>query len=268
MKIPLWLIAVLFVGWSAFSINYWYCIKWGHCGGEKAVAEEPLNTSGEPLFRWNASEPEVDANFKKFKAALLKRGGQGDTLQIVGLYRAGEEKGPELAMARARELRDMMKPELPEDRVRLSTRSVVDSLSATSDPMPSAAFNWLKMVMKKEEGAIIESDNAITILFPFNSTIKEQDPKVDEYLRALVDKHKATNVTFSVVGHADNVDSDEKNLAFGKARAQAIAKIMTDYGIAANRIKVDSKGESEPVADNGTEDGRQQNRRVVITVNQ
>lgn len=267
MKIPLWLIAILFVGWSAFSINYWYCIKWGHCGGEGPATEEASTSSGEPRFRWNTAQPEADANFKKFKAALLKKGGQGDTLEIVGLYRAGEENGPELAMARARELRDMMKPELPEGRVRLTTRSVADALTATSEPMPSAVFNWLKMVMKKEEGAIIESDNAITILFPFNSTVKEQDPKVDAYLKELVNKHKSTSVTFSVIGHADNVDSDEKNLAFGKARAQAIAKIMTDYGIAASRIQIDSKGESEPVADNNSEDGRQQNRRVVITVN-
>jgi len=72
-----------------------------------------------------------------------------------------------------------------------------------------------------------------------------------------------------VVGHTDNVGEDKENIALGLGRAKAIAKFLTSHGIAANRIQTDSKGESEPqpLADNNTEDGRHQNRRVVLTVN-
>lgn len=273
MKIPLWLPLILFVGWSAFSINYWYCGQWGHCGKAGTATTEPARTtSGEPLFRWNADRPEADDNFEKFKKGLIKKAGQGDTLVVTGLYRAGETAAAgganSLGIARAKALLAMMGPEVPESRMRMEARETKDELSATSDPMPSADFSWRKMMLKKEEGAIIVADNATTILFPFNSTERDRDAKVDAYLKQLVDKHKSTNATFAVVGHTDNVDTDEINKALGQGRAQAIARILTGYGLASNRIQVASKGESEPVADNATEDGRHQNRRVVITVNQ
>lgn len=265
MKIPLWLIAVLFAGYTVWCVNYWHCRQCDCCNGESP--ETTVQTSGVPLFKWNADKPESDANFSAWKKDLLAKGGQGDTLLITGWYRAAEANGAKLGMARAEALRAMMMPEMPDSRLHLAAKAVEDSLAEGGPARQSAGFSWSKMVLKKEEGAIIESDNAVTFLFPFNSTEKDKDPAVDAYLKKLVDKHKATNATFSVVGHTDNVGSDAQNAALGLGRAKAIAKILMDNGIATNRIKVESKGKSEPVADNNTEDGRHQNRRVVLTTN-
>ena len=269
MKIPLWLIALLFVGYTVWCVNYWHCRQCHCCNGEQPV-EETAQTSGVPLFKWNADQPEADANFKAWKKALLARGGQGDTLLITGWYRAAEANGSKaanLGQARAEALRAMMMPEVPDSRIHLTYKTVEDSLMDGGAPRESADFSWLKMVLKKEEGAIIESDNDVTFLFPFNSTEKDKDPAVDAYLKKLVDKHKTTANTFSVTGYTDDVGEPEANIKLGMGRAKAIAKFLTDNGIAANRIKVDSKGEAAPVADNSTEDGRHQNRRVVLTVN-
>ena len=267
MRIPLWLIALLFVGYSVWCVNYWHCRQCQCCNGQQPV-EETAQTSGVPLFKWNADQPEPDANFKAWKKNLLATGGQGDTLLITGWYRAGEKNGVKaanLGQARAEALRTLMMPEMPDSRLHLAFKTVEDSLADDGIARESADFNWLKMVLKKEEGAIIESDNDVTFLFPFNSTEKDKDPAVDAYLKKLVDKHKSTNATFTVVGFTDNVGEPDANIKLGLGRAKAIAKILTDNGIAANRIKVDSKGESLPVADNNTDDGRHQNRRVVIT---
>ena len=125
-----------------------------------------------------------------------------------------------------------------------------------------------KWCLKKEEGAIIESDNVVTLLFPFNSTEKDNDPAVDAYLKKLVEKHAALNTSFAVTGHTDDVGEPAENLQLGLGRANGIANILMKNGIAANRIKVESKGEAAPTADNTTEDGRHQNRRVTIEVNQ
>lgn len=266
MKIPLWLIAVLFAGYTVWCVNYWHCRICDCCDGQKP--ETTVQTSGVPLFKWNAAQPEPDANFKNWKKEMLAKGGQGDTLLITAWYRAGETDGAKLGMARAEALKAMMMPEMPDSRLHLAAKAVEDSLAEGGPARESAGFSWIKMVLAKEEGAIIESDNAVTFLFPFNSTEKDKDPAVDEYLRKLVEKHKATSATFLVVGHTDNVGSDEQNNALGMGRARAIAKILTDNGIPASRIKVESKGKSEPVADNNTEDGRHQNRRVVLTTNQ
>jgi outer membrane protein OmpA-like peptidoglycan-associated protein len=97
--------------------------------------------------------------------------------------------------------------------------------------------------------------------------VRESDPKVDAYLKSLCEKHKATNANFTVVGHTDDVGTDQENFSLGLARAKSVAQTMIANGIAAARIKTDSKGEKEPVAGNDTDEGRHQNRRVVITVN-
>lgn len=265
MKIPLWLIALLFLGYCVWCANYWHGHQMQHCCGDGAALKE---TTGVPLFRWNTDKPESDAKFPDWKKALLAKGGQGDTLVITGHYRAGEANGEQLALARAAAIRDMMAPELPASRIRLAAKMVNDDLKEGGDPMESAAFNWSKMVLKKEDSAVIEADQDVILLFPFNSAERDRDPKVEAYLKTLCEKHKATGATFNVVGHTDNVGTDEENMKLGLDRAKTVVRILNENGIAANRVNTSSKGESEPVADNSTDEGRQKNRRVVITVNQ
>lgn len=269
MKIPLWLLALLFVGWTAWVVNHYYCQKCGCCGD--VVTEAGKETTGVPLFKWNSASPESDANFGAWKKTFLKSGGQGDTLVITGHYRAGEKndsKFENLGLARAAALKGMLVPPLPDDRVRTAAKLVTDNLAEGGAALESVSFNWLKMMLKQDAGAIIETDeNSVTILFPFNSTVKDKDPKVDAYLQKLGEEHKGDNATFNITGYTDNVGNDADNVALGLARAQSIAQILTRYGIAAGRIKTDSKGKADPVADNSTDDGRHQNRRVVITVN-
>lgn len=266
MKIPLWLIGLLFAGYTAWCVNYWHC-NVCHCCDGAAAATSAAETTGVPLFKWNADKPLADAKFPDWKKALLARGGQGDTLVITGHYRANEANGEQLALARAAAIRDMLAPEFPANRVKIAAKLVDDGLADGGAAMESADFSWLKMILKKEDSAVIESDKDVILLFPYNSTEKESDPKVDAYLKELCEKHKATNATFVVVGHTDDVGSDESNMAFGAARAKSVAKILMSNGIAASRISTSSKGESQPVATNETEEGRHQNRRVVITVN-
>jgi outer membrane protein OmpA-like peptidoglycan-associated protein len=266
MKIPLWLIGLLFAGYTAWCVNFWHC-NVCQCCDRAAVATAATGTTGVPLFNWNAAQPVPDDKFPDWKAKLLMSGGQGDTLLVTGFYRAGEPDGEKLALARAGAIRDMLAPEMPASRVKIAAKLVDDGLAEGGSAKESAEFDWLKMVLKNEEAAVIESDNDVILLFPYNSTEKESNPKVDAYLKELCAKHKSTNATFKVVGHTDDVGSDESNMAFGLARAKSVAKILQSNGIAAARISTSSKGESEPVASNADEQGRHQNRRVVITVN-
>lgn len=266
MKIPLWLIGLLFAGYTAWCINYWHC-NVCHCCDDTSAATPATGTSGVPLFNWNADKPVADAKFPDWKKALLVKGGQGDTLMVTGYYRANEANGEKLALARAAAIRDMLAPEFPANRVKLSAKLVDDGLAEGGSPKESAGFSWLKMILKKEDSAIIESDKDVILLFPYNSTEKESDPKVDAYLKDLCEKHKADNVTFVVTGHTDNVGTDEENISLGLSRAKTVAKTLAANGIAASRISTQSKGESEPASSNDTEEGRQQNRRAVITAN-
>ncbi len=69
-----------------------------------------------------------------------------------------------------------------------------------------------------------------------------------------------------ITGHTDNTASREYNLRLSKGRAEAVKQEMVKRGIDPERIETDGKGMDEPVADNSTEEGRQQNRRVEFVV--
>ena len=69
-----------------------------------------------------------------------------------------------------------------------------------------------------------------------------------------------------IEGHTDNKGDPLRNLKLSQSRAEAVVKYLVGKGIAADRLDAAGFGEQRPLADNKTEDGRAQNRRVDITV--
>lgn len=67
-----------------------------------------------------------------------------------------------------------------------------------------------------------------------------------------------------IEGHTDNVGDKAANLKLSNARAAAVAAWLTGKWIDAARVSVAGLGDTQPVADNATEDGRARNRRVVL----
>ncbi len=76
------------------------------------------------------------------------------------------------------------------------------------------------------------------------------------------------NLRIRVVGHTDSKGSDEYNQRLSERRAQATADYLISQGVAASQVQVEGRGESEPRADNATAEGRSQNRRVEIYLQQ
>lgn len=72
--------------------------------------------------------------------------------------------------------------------------------------------------------------------------------------------------TLELIGHTDDVGEEVKNLKLGEERAKAVKNHLVNKGVQEQRIKTDSKGELNPVADNKTEAGREKNRRVEFLI--
>jgi outer membrane protein OmpA-like peptidoglycan-associated protein len=78
------------------------------------------------------------------------------------------------------------------------------------------------------------------------------------------------NTRVNVIGHTDNTGAAAYNQGLSQRRAQAVASVLVNAGVAPARINAIGRGEDAPVASNLTPEGRQQNRRVeiIITPNQ
>lgn len=74
------------------------------------------------------------------------------------------------------------------------------------------------------------------------------------------------DIYIRIVGHTDDVGSDEDNLILSQGRSQSIFQAMVDRGIDPKRIQTDGRGEREPIVPNTSSVNRQKNRRVEIEI--
>lgn len=100
------------------------------------------------------------------------------------------------------------------------------------------------------------------ILFDVNSdNIKpESYGALQEIAKTLIG---LPDVNVKIIGHTDSDGDDQKNLVLSKNRAQAVKLFLTsEFGISANRMEIEGRGETEPVDSNDSPTGKSNNRRV------
>ncbi len=88
--------------------------------------------------------------------------------------------------------------------------------------------------------------------------------KLNDVVKALTQQDPDSQIV--VEGHADSQGDDQHNLELSQARAEAVREYMIERGMAADRIVAKGYGETRPIADNGSAEGRANNRRVEIVV--
>lgn len=108
-----------------------------------------------------------------------------------------------------------------------------------------------------------DCDVTVQLTFAFDSAELTEGDKA-ELTRVAGRLQEASWVNGVVEGHTDSIGSDAYNQRLSERRARAVAEFLSAQGIDASRFAIVGKGESAPIADNGTEAGRAQNRRVVL----
>ncbi len=124
-----------------------------------------------------------------------------------------------------------------------------------AEPAPAAAVI--------AAGKDVCKDKIVPVNVKFVTNKDEISPESLAELAAVA-KQLATcpAIKTQVEGHTDSVGSDTSNLALSQKRADAVATYMTSQGLAKARVSAKGYGESKPIGDNATEEGRAKNRRV------
>jgi outer membrane protein OmpA-like peptidoglycan-associated protein len=104
-----------------------------------------------------------------------------------------------------------------------------------------------------------------TILFDYDkATIRQESYSALQSIANIMKEYP--NTTFHIEGHTDSRGSDAYNMKLSKERAASVMNYLTTIGMTANRLTSEGYGEARPVATNNTAAGRQQNRRVEISL--
>ena len=118
-------------------------------------------------------------------------------------------------------------------------------------------------VSRVGEGIAVSFENGI--LFPFDSASLK--PEARDNLRNLARSlHDNARTDVLIVGHTDSTGGDAYNEDLSRRRASAAASYLSGQGVGRGRLRTEGRGESEPIASNADESGREQNRRVEVAI--
>lgn len=117
------------------------------------------------------------------------------------------------------------------------------------------------------EGIVVDFSEKILFGYDRSDLSGSAEGNLDKLVKVLND-YPDTNI--EIQGHTDSRGSDDYNMGLSERRAAAVSQYLRNKGVASSRVTTKGYGESAPIADNNTDDGRAQNRRVtfLITANE
>ncbi len=141
----------------------------------------------------------------------------------------------------------------------MPTQPVAETPEAPAVPATSPA----QLALCRDRVAELSAHNAI--LFQSGNAIiaDSADAELDRFGEALA---LCPDTKIYVEGHTDSDGDDQRNLALSVARAEAVVNALIERDVDPARLYAIGYGESQPIADNATQDGKRQNRRIVVTI--
>jgi outer membrane protein OmpA-like peptidoglycan-associated protein len=138
-------------------------------------------------------------------------------------------------------------------------------LSKTAQEALDRAVEAGKLAEGKFVYETILSDDRVRFGFDKAELSEEAQEALNAFSSALLERNEGVFV--EIQGHTDNTGSPDYNLTLGEQRAQNVLRYLnSEGGLPLHRMSAISYGETEPVTDNSTTEGRAQNRRVALVV--
>lgn len=253
-----------------FIILAWFGWKWYKetvlcCNDtvEETIAPKAIKY-GPLVFNWNSDKAITNDLWPDKKNEIFSGLADDKILRIVGSYFSDEVNNTtfdDLGLARADAVRQLLLDSIPADKMEIASKLVNFLEDAKTKPFGGTVLNW----MTRNEN-IQEIDNKALIYFPYNSTHEIDNDNILNYLSRIPKALEGNNKIIMLTGYTDNIGNPVYNKKLGMNRALSIKKHLIKLGTDGNKIKVASEGETQPIATNDTEEGRQKNRRVEIEI--
>jgi len=153
------------------------------------------------------------------------------------------------------------KPEIIDPIVHIPLRDTITVVEHSVDTI----YITKEVIVSDEQMREVVFNAAQSLEFEHDKAIIKKDSYGD--LEALTNMMLVrSEVKIHLAGHTDNVGTEQYNLKLSKDRVEAVKAFLLANGIDAARVQTEYFGESKPIADNTTEEGRQKNRRVEMEI--
>lgn len=222
----------------------------------------PLASSMEPGI--NGLKSYLDENIER-------------VVNITGYYKSDEENNtayPNLGLARANAVKNHLTTKGISSSKINTMGELMDSMVSKDDIyLGPVAFDIDAQAENAEDElkALYDKINDDPLVLYFNTAEasinlnSEQRQKVADISRYL---DKVEGASANIVGHTDDTGNAQTNMRLGLDRANFAKNYLKSNGISEVKINTSSKGQTQPLESNATEEGRSKNRRTVVTLNQ
>jgi len=147
------------------------------------------------------------------------------------------------------------------------TEEHVTKVSKTAQEALDRAEAAGKLAQGKLLYETVLTDSDVHFAFDKAELSDEAKAALDEFANDLKSRYTNTSVYIEIQGHTDSIGQDDYNEKLGLERAESVRRYLNkEHQLPLHRMSVISYGETEPIADNDTREGRAQNRRVVLVV--
>jgi outer membrane protein OmpA-like peptidoglycan-associated protein len=221
---------------------------------ELVEAKETL-TAAERAFRDGDTEKAKNLGYVAHRQALAAQ---------ARAEAARAEETKRVALAEFQRFREMQaratREELERAKGALTTAQQEAQAQRQAREAAEAKISQIEGIQqqKSEKGVVLTISG--NVLFPSGKT--ELLPTAKDRLADVAKALKEDNRTLLIVGHTDAKEQKQQQLS--EARANAVRVFLVQQGIDENRIRSEGAGQSQPIADNKTAEGRANNRRVEI----
>ena len=143
-------------------------------------------------------------------------------------------------------------------------RAYADGYYAVSENLNLKSLEAYEEVEKDLFLSPVKVGEVVRLNNIFFETAKAElkDESIPELKRVIKLMEDNPSLKIELGGHTDSVGKDENNMTLSQARAQAVVTYLTKNGVSGKRLTAQGYGETLPIADNETEEGRELNRRV------
>jgi OOP family OmpA-OmpF porin len=139
--------------------------------------------------------------------------------------------------------------------------------------MANRRFAQVEQKFTRDEARVMREEGNIVIrMVGMNFASAKAEIRPESF--ALLTKVKEAIAMFpeaqvTIEGHTDAYGTDEANLALSQQRAEAVAQyLLANSNLSAGRVKAEGFGETQPIANNETKEGREKNRRIDVVISQ